>query len=204
MHPLINRCLFLRVTTRSCFFTAVPFSMASKRREYIWRNYSRSECVQIGSITMSGYFSKLLVIIDRSTKLHRACATTWNKFLTCMCAMRKYIFCVEMIHRQIPCYVTKGWLYTSLMLIERTKEEMFTALMISVPWLRVSWHLYVFFTDTDGFQRGCKLEGLHPLLIVTYKNITVSVSVHVLPTACLDRLLRNKRRRIFKSRFLGI
>lgn len=31
-------------------------------------------------------------------------------------------------------------------------------------------------TDTDGFQRGCRLEGLHPLLIVTYKQITVSVS----------------------------
>lgn len=31
-------------------------------------------------------------------------------------------------------------------------------------------------TDIDGFQRGCKLEGLHPLLIVTYKNITISVS----------------------------
>lgn len=30
--------------------------------------------------------------------------------------------------------------------------------------------------DIDGFQRGCKLEGLHPLLIVTYKNITISVS----------------------------
>ncbi|XP_015437862.1 PREDICTED: locomotion-related protein Hikaru genki [Dufourea novaeangliae] len=30
-------------------------------------------------------------------------------------------------------------------------------------------------TDTEGFERGCKLEGLHPLLIVTYKNITISV-----------------------------
>ncbi|XP_076622652.1 locomotion-related protein hikaru genki isoform X4 [Colletes latitarsis] len=29
--------------------------------------------------------------------------------------------------------------------------------------------------DVDGFQRGCKLEGLHPLLIVTYKNIAISV-----------------------------
>ncbi|XP_029055571.2 locomotion-related protein Hikaru genki isoform X4 [Osmia bicornis bicornis] len=35
--------------------------------------------------------------------------------------------------------------------------------------------------DTDGFQRGCKLEGLHPLLIVTYKNITVSVDKITVP-----------------------
>lgn len=35
-------------------------------------------------------------------------------------------------------------------------------------------------TDIDGFQRGCKLEGLHPLLIVTYKNITISVSFSIL------------------------
>nr|XP_050857993.1 locomotion-related protein Hikaru genki isoform X2 [Vespula vulgaris] len=30
-------------------------------------------------------------------------------------------------------------------------------------------------------QRGCKLEGLHPLLIVTYKNITVSVDKITVP-----------------------
>ncbi|CAK9802427.1 Locomotion-related protein Hikaru genki [Anthophora plagiata] len=35
--------------------------------------------------------------------------------------------------------------------------------------------------DTDGFQRGCKLEGLHPLLIVTYKNITISVDKIAVP-----------------------
>nr|XP_012153183.1 PREDICTED: locomotion-related protein Hikaru genki isoform X2 [Megachile rotundata] len=35
--------------------------------------------------------------------------------------------------------------------------------------------------DTDGFHRGCKLEGLHPLLIVTYKNITVSVDKITVP-----------------------
>ncbi|XP_017794228.1 PREDICTED: locomotion-related protein Hikaru genki [Habropoda laboriosa] len=30
-------------------------------------------------------------------------------------------------------------------------------------------------------QRGCKLEGLHPLLIVTYKNITISVDKITVP-----------------------
>ncbi|XP_061926899.1 locomotion-related protein Hikaru genki isoform X3 [Apis cerana] len=35
--------------------------------------------------------------------------------------------------------------------------------------------------DIDGFQRGCKLEGLHPLLIVTYKNITISVDKITVP-----------------------
>ncbi|XP_076686197.1 locomotion-related protein hikaru genki isoform X2 [Andrena cerasifolii] len=37
-------------------------------------------------------------------------------------------------------------------------------------------------TDTDGgFQRGCKLDGLHALLIVTYKNITISVDNITVP-----------------------
>ncbi|XP_043522796.1 locomotion-related protein Hikaru genki [Frieseomelitta varia] len=35
--------------------------------------------------------------------------------------------------------------------------------------------------DTNGFQRGCKLEGLHPFLIVTYKNITISVDKITVP-----------------------
>lgn len=34
---------------------------------------------------------------------------------------------------------------------------------------------------TNGFQRGCKLEGLHPFLIVTYKNITISVDKITVP-----------------------
>lgn len=35
--------------------------------------------------------------------------------------------------------------------------------------------------DTNGFQHSCKLEGLHPLLIVTYKNITISVDKITVP-----------------------
>ncbi|XP_060832880.1 locomotion-related protein Hikaru genki isoform X2 [Bombus pascuorum] len=35
--------------------------------------------------------------------------------------------------------------------------------------------------DSDGFHRGCKLEGLHPFLIVTYKNITISVDKITVP-----------------------
>ncbi|KAG7211099.1 hypothetical protein KM043_010429 [Ampulex compressa] len=34
---------------------------------------------------------------------------------------------------------------------------------------------------TDGSQRRCKLEGLHPLLIVTYRNITISVDKITVP-----------------------
>lgn len=32
-----------------------------------------------------------------------------------------------------------------------------------------------------GFQKGCELAGLHPLLIVTYKNITISVNKITVP-----------------------
>ncbi|XP_033223467.1 locomotion-related protein Hikaru genki [Belonocnema kinseyi] len=35
----------------------------------------------------------------------------------------------------------------------------------------------------ESMQPGCKLEGLHPLLIVTYKNITISVDKITVPHA---------------------
>lgn len=35
--------------------------------------------------------------------------------------------------------------------------------------------------ESDRLQQGCKLEGLHPLLIVTYKNITISVDKITVP-----------------------
>ncbi|XP_076248764.1 locomotion-related protein hikaru genki isoform X2 [Calliopsis andreniformis] len=35
--------------------------------------------------------------------------------------------------------------------------------------------------EINGFQNGCTLEGLHPLLIVTYKNITISVDKITVP-----------------------
>ncbi|XP_076764258.1 locomotion-related protein hikaru genki isoform X1 [Xylocopa sonorina] len=35
--------------------------------------------------------------------------------------------------------------------------------------------------DTNGLQRGCTLDGLHPFLIVTYKNITISVDKITIP-----------------------
>ncbi|XP_012224718.1 locomotion-related protein Hikaru genki [Linepithema humile] len=34
---------------------------------------------------------------------------------------------------------------------------------------------------TESLQQGCKLEGLHPLLIVTYKEITISVDKITVP-----------------------
>ncbi|XP_076230235.1 locomotion-related protein hikaru genki isoform X4 [Nomia melanderi] len=36
-------------------------------------------------------------------------------------------------------------------------------------------------TDADGLQQSCKLEGLHPLLIITYKNITIAVDKIIVP-----------------------
>ncbi|XP_025602544.2 locomotion-related protein Hikaru genki isoform X1 [Athalia rosae] len=35
--------------------------------------------------------------------------------------------------------------------------------------------------DNENIQPGCKLEGMHPLLIVTYKNITISADKITLP-----------------------
>ncbi|XP_072755351.1 locomotion-related protein Hikaru genki isoform X2 [Anoplolepis gracilipes] len=35
--------------------------------------------------------------------------------------------------------------------------------------------------EIHSFQQGCKLEGLHPLLIVTYKEITISVDKITVP-----------------------
>lgn len=51
-------------------------------------------------------------------------------------------------------------------------------------------------TDIDGFQRGCKLEGLHPLLIVTYKNITISVSFpYYIKFSLKDRFYIQKKKK---------
>lgn len=57
-------------------------------------------------------------------------------------------------------------------------------------------------TDIDGFQRGCKLEGLHPLLIVTYKNITISVSFPYyikFPFSLENRFYIEKKKRLICS-----
>lgn len=55
-------------------------------------------------------------------------------------------------------------------------------------------------TDIDGFQRGCKLEGLHPLLIVTYKNITISVSFpYYIKFSLKNRFYIQKKKRLICS-----
>lgn len=54
------------------------------------------------------------------------------------------------------------------------KRRYFEASNSRMPVLRV------FADTTETLLRGCKLEGLHPLLIVTYKEYTISVSTQAL------------------------
>lgn len=56
-------------------------------------------------------------------------------------------------------------------------------------------------TDTkETLQRGCKLEGLHPLLIVTYKEITISVDKITVPH---NERVMVRCRELGKYKFIG-
>lgn len=54
--------------------------------------------------------------------------------------------------------------------------------VIAIMTLLLTLNIKCIVADTaESLQRGCKLEGLHPLLIVTYKEITISVDKITVP-----------------------
>ncbi|XP_076377842.1 locomotion-related protein hikaru genki isoform X1 [Megalopta genalis] len=74
---------------------------------------------------------------------------------------------------------------------KKRRRKLFDSVFRTIPSTAAGWFVLLLGltigfceagqTDADGLQQSCKLEGLHPLLIVTYKNITISVDRITVP-----------------------